>query len=605
MKKPLNLMILAVAFLMGLSLVSAVTCTESGSSLTAISKTINEGQTISSQNLVCSNTLNQTITATRLGAFFQLSSSSGNAPFNIDALGSKTITLDYSSLTQGSYQGYISFSDGSSIPINVVVNKVSQTDILVFPTSKVLTVKQGDEKTQNILISVASSYPRVITIQSLDFNPGTETIKFGDLNLGQIAPGQSISIPIIFTGKEAQVGTYQTNLKIFATDSSGQIDLPTINLQLQVTQGVTPVTNNTFSVKPNCALSASTMNLNTTQKLTCSNVDFNIRVNPLYNEFFEGLGSETIGGIYTYNFKPVKYGNTNFKARFTSLDGSPLFSEFSQEVVISSSGATLPGSELGFIFTPSLSKAKSGDFVVIQLVDTKTNSTVANPEVLIDAIPLVQNNSIFKFNFLAQKTYNIRGKSPGYTDLVKDISLSSIPMTMNITPETGDSLTTFTITTSAENASLLIDGVKVSNPYIGFLTAGNHELLGSKEGYIDITRNITIEQGLSVSGDFIQNTLNILSLTKNASYEIIYYSKDINENETIVKGYGNKIQITPEKAGTYLLITDGKTLNSYAISKKKSNIWWWVGGIVLLIGGIWYLYNRNQETPSSDTDFSI
>ena len=107
-------------------------------------------------------------------------------------------------------------------------------------------------KTQNIIITVPSNYPSSITIQAVNFNPGTETILFGDLNLGLVQPGQSVQIPVVFSGKNAQTGVYQTDLNILAINSSGQVNLPKISLSLQITAGITPATNETFFQRPTC-----------------------------------------------------------------------------------------------------------------------------------------------------------------------------------------------------------------------------------------------------------------------------------------------------------------------------------------------------------------
>ena len=281
------------------------------------------GQTPPTRTFTCSNNGGSSISLTPSGSYISISPTS-LAP-NISQL--FTVSFD-SNTPSGIITRSVTFSD-SSTPISLTLNVTSapvtqQGDILIFPTSKVITVQQGQEKTQNILVTVPSSYPRTIVIHSVDFNPGTEPIKFGDLNLGQVPPGQSIQIPILFSAKDAQTGTYQTNLNIFATDSEGQINLPTISLQMQVSAGVTPVTNDTFSTRPSCSVSAVNMNINGTYTLTCSGVSNNLEVNPQYNEFLIGKAVDLTSGIYTYTFSPVKFGNTKFIATF-SYKGSPVF----------------------------------------------------------------------------------------------------------------------------------------------------------------------------------------------------------------------------------------------------------------------------------------
>ncbi len=368
--------------------------------------------------------------------------------------GSKNIKIAISQdIPAGSYILSISFFDNStfvsSFPVSVIINEgeVEQGDILIFPTSKVITIQQNRIKTQNILITVPANYPRTVTIQSVDFNPGTETIRFDDLNLGEVSPGQSVSIPIIFDGSDAQIGTYQTNLNIFAIDSQSLIDLPSISLQLQVTGGVTPIDETTFSAKPSCSLSSSDMNLNETHTMSCSGVVNNLDVYVPYNKYFEGLGRDITSNIFTYTFRPVKFGNTDFVAYFENR-GSTIFTPFKQSVRVSSTGGVVPGTNLKLIFTPSLDVAKDSQSIAVQVVDNSSNSLVKFPSLDIDAIPIDNSSErTFFVKFKANKNYSIRASAIGYNDLVEIISLTSQPMDLQITPEEGNTLTTFTITT--------------------------------------------------------------------------------------------------------------------------------------------------------------
>src|SRR3990167_2327477 len=146
---------------------------------------------LSTSQTTCTNDGNISVSISQIGTDFNLSDSSiGSFPSQ------KTLTISYNpSASIGLHSGSITFSDGSSsVPIAFQVNAPQQTQsdsgILIFPTSKVVTVQQGSEKSQSITLTVPSTYPTSITIQSVDFNPGTETISFGDLNLGLVSPGQ-------------------------------------------------------------------------------------------------------------------------------------------------------------------------------------------------------------------------------------------------------------------------------------------------------------------------------------------------------------------------------------------------------------------------------
>lgn len=609
MKQKILLAIVLSVVLMGLA--SAVSCTSN-----SISKEYQTGSSTNQVQVSCTNSGNSTVQVSKTGNYFTINQDS------INSSSSSIITVSFDpNAPSGFYNNFITFSD-SSTPISVTLNvtAIQQTvtnpssPIQVFPTSKVLTVQQGQEKTQNILISVPSNYPSSINIQSVDFNPGTEVIKFGDLNLGLVNPGQSVSIPILFSGKDAQIGTYQTNLNIFATNSTGQILLPTINLQLQVTQGVSPITNNTFSTPPSCSLSASTMNLNNTYSLTCSNIVNNLQVIPQVSDFFEGISVNYASNIYTYTFKPIKYpsnGLTDFSAIF-SFQGSPIYQKFMQQVRISASSGTLAGTNLKLIFTPGLDKAKNKEQVVIQLVDNSSGSLVQNPQIFIDAVPLTNSSfGSFYFNFEAFKNYSVRGIAPGYNDLTNEIYLQTQPMTININPSSGDGNTIFNISTSVANASLFYNGILVSNPYTGNLPEGIVQLRATKEGYFETNVNITVSPGLRAtpSGVLEKGISQILTLSRNVTWNLIYQD-DVDALPTsLSSGSGGVVEFIPEKAGIYSLKFDEKVFWTGEIKGWDGtlfgiSLWWWIGGPIILLGAIILIRRMRKGGDSSSLPFS-
>lgn len=557
--------------------------------------------------LTCSNTNNETTIINKIGSYFSIDKSS------LPALSSgNTITFLFdNSAPIGNFQGIILFSNSSlQIPVNLAVNQSQQSpsDILVFPTNKIITVTQETEKTQNILITVPPSYPRTITIQSVDFNPGTETIRFGDLNLGNVLPGQTTSIPIVFSAKGAQVGTYQTGLNIFATDSNGKINLPVVNLQMQVTAGISPVTNETFSTSPSCSLSGTIFNLNSTYSFNCANVANNIEVNVHYNPYFEGISADLSSGIYTYRFKPIKFGNTDFIASF-SYRGSPIFQAFKQEVKISASGASIPGTDLRLVFTPFLDQIRNNQEVIIQLVDNKSGSLVFNPVVYVNAIPLNSSSNSFPYRFQTGISYSIRGVAPGYNDIVQSLSLNLLPLEIRITPSSGDATTSFTIDTLPENATLYLDGIKINNPYTGLLSIATHTIESFKEGYLDAVKNITITDSLtaSPSGEFKKDTTIIYTLSKNVSWAVIYQKSKDSPEEILTSGTGNIIELIPKKTGVYTIKSGTNILAQNEIegwTGKIFGIRWYYYLIVGVIIGLLYVYSRKTSTSSSNVNLS-
>lgn len=539
----------------------------------------------------------------------QLSASSVSVPSHA----SVTVSIK-ASAPAGSYSGTLDYT-GGSIPVSVFVQAPAQNTtpggIIVFPTSKVISVQQGAEKTQNILISVPSTYPRTITINAVNFNPGTDPISFGDLNLGQVAPGNTIQIPIVFSGKEAQTGTYQTDLSILATDSEGQVMLPAVSLQLQVTAGVTPVTGETFSTKPTCSLSATDFNLNQTYSFTCSNAVSNLDIVPQYNEYFEGKKVEVSSGLYRYDFVPTKYGETTFKALFL-FKGAPIFSAYSQDVRITSSGSLTPGTSLRFAFTPSLENALEGQAVLIQLVDNKTGSLVNSPIILVNAGEVNKTGSFsFEYHFEARKDYELRGKAQGYDDLVQTIKIDPKSITINVNPISGNELTFFNISTSVENATLLLNGASVSNPYYSTLPAGIVKIQAQKDGYNTAEINVTVDASnriIAGGANFKKGEKQTLTLAEPGNYTV-FYQTDLTaiERESYLTGTGTIIEFTPKKSGAYIVEVDGRSIATYqAEGFSFSNKWGFmpVWGWLLLVGGIIIIFVviAYMKGGSSDAD---
>ncbi len=482
----------------------------------------------------------------------------------------------------GNYVGSINYFEGMT-PIGIYIEENEtqiESDIIVFPTSKVVTVKQGSEKTQSIMLTVPSNYPGSINILSVDFNPGTETILFGDLNLGQIAPGSSIQIPIVFSGIDAQTGSYFTQLSILATNSEGQVNLPTISLTLQVTAGVTPVTGDTFSTPPTCSLSATSFNLNNTYSFTCSGVVSNLEIEPQYSEYFEGKTVEVSSGLYKYEFIPLKYGETDFVVVFR-YSGAPIFQPYKQTVRITSAGSLVAGTNLKFIFTPKLDEATGDEeSFLIQLGDNKTGSLVQGPRIWVNALELNTSTGTFEYSFEPNTDYEIRGKAEGYEDIVQTINIKPQKIEIRISPGTGDTLTTFSVNTSVENATITIGGVDYFGFYLGLLPGGVNEIKAVKEGYKTEIINFTVDDRIriiSFGGEFKKGIDQNFTLNINASW-VVYHKKSMDDVERteIAKGTGDLIVFLPDKKGIYVIEAEGMYIGTYEIPGFSFKNKWWI-----------------------------
>lgn len=519
----------------------------------------------------------------------------------------------------GSYSGTIDWS-GGSLPVSVFVESQANTtinsDITVFPTSKITTVQQGKEKTQNILVSVPSNYPRSITIEAIDFNPGTETITFGDLNLGQIAPGNSINIPIVFSGVDAQTGTYQTDLRFSAKDSAGNVPLPTVSLTLQVTQGINPVTDSTFNTAPTCSLSNTQLSLNQTYSFTCSNTQANLDIDIRPDGWFIGTKQETASGLYRYDFTPVKYGNWEFHADF-KVNGAPIFAPYNEDVRVTSAGSVIPGTVLRFDFTPKLENAVGGENISILIVDNKTGSLVSNPRLFINALELTPtglNLDTFVYNFESQKDYELRGVANGYDNLIQTININPEPITITVTPATGTTGTQFNISTNPSNATLYINGVEQSNPFLGQLPAGVIPIEARKSGHTTAQINVTISGTITANpsgGEILKKGEDItITLSESINYTIYHQEKlDSIESEEYLSGAGSVITFKPDKSGVYVIEdSDGKhiaTFSTKPFSWKNKLLWipywaWLIIGILLIIVVVVIVYFKSQGSAEDD-----
>lgn len=526
-----------------------------------------------------------------------------------------------STATGGTYSGYLHYDFGSDdgvIPINVVVAQEEDPvnyDIIVFPTSKIVNVQQGAVKTQSILIDVPANYPRTITVKSVTLEPEVDTIRFGDLNLGQIAPGNSLQIPIIFSGEEAQTGSYSTTLKMLATDSEGQINLPQVTLIVQVTAGTSPVTEDTFSTPPTCSLTATTFNLNNTYSFTCSNTVSNLDIIIPSSDYYTGKKVETSQNIYRYDFMPKKYGNTIFKAEFR-YKGASIFDPFEQEIRITSSGSTVAGTDLRFSFTPKLEEAQDGEKVLIQLVDNKTGSLVSDPIVMVNALEINKTGDYsFEYSFVAETDYELRGKALGYADLVQTISINPQIINIILSPISGDTSTIFTINTSVENATLFINDGVVENPYSGTIPGGLNVIKAVRKGYTTTEKNLTVESIIRISSggeNFKKGALQTFFLTQNATWKVYYLnSMDATSVDLVESGEGTKIEFTPDKKGFYKLEADGVMVGPYYEIKGFSlgNKWGFMPAwawmliilVVIVIIIIVIAVKRNSSTYADDS----
>lgn len=533
-----------------------------------------------------------------------------------------TITLN-SNVPAGNYVGSIIF-DGGSIPvainiptINIPPVQISGCDIEIFPTLlSNIKVSQGDKKTRNIQVTVPDCYPSFVKINGVSLATDEKPIQLGELSLGNVLPGNSILIPIEIDSNDVATGQYSDTLLFSIYNSSGnKLNVPSVSIGVYVSAGISPVTNNTFSTPPTCALSATTLNLNATYSFTCSNVVSNLQIEPQYSTYFEGKKVDVSSDLYRYDFIPLKYGETDFIGVFR-YNGAPIFQPYLQHVRISSSGSSIGGATLKIIFTPRLDQATGDENkFLIQLADNSSGSLVSNPRVWVNALEINSSTDTFEYPFIPNTNYEIRGKANGYDDIVQTINITPNKINILISPASGDTLTPFNITTSVDNATLSINGQTYYGSFWGNLIGGVNEIKASKDGYKTEILNFTVGENFritGVSGEFKRGIVQNFTLNKNSTSWVVYFQDrlDSTQRTEYSRGNGNLISFTPNKNGVYVLEADGTNIGTYQIPGFSFNdkwgflpAWAWlsIGLVISIIIFILIMRAKNKRNnPGQD-----
>lgn len=536
----------------------------------------------STESFTCSNSDSQDIAVVSNG-YFSINSNV------LESNSSKSFTVTIANNAPNGYSpGLINLGSFYFIPVNVTI-----------PSQQVL---QGGCQINPSLVSYTQSIQQgtQIPLPKITFNPidcnGNLVLTASTVSIqgGIVTPqGQKpISISSVVSdgiilnidtnGLSSQ--TYTSALNVNAFNKNFQIPFTII-----VTTGTSPASNYSASSLPTCSLSSTTLNLNATYSLICSQIQPDIKVVPnVDSDFIEGTGIDKTSSQITWYFKPKKFGNTLIKADFYYQD-YPVGTQFSQEVRVSASGLGVGGTNLQLVFTPSLGLAKPNEDVIIQVIDNKSNSLIDNVELFINAKQLNGSNS-FIYKFEQDKNYSVRAKATGYADFVDTLRLSSQPLEIIFNPTSGDTSTMFSINTSVPNATLYLDGVKIDNPYSGSLSMGTHEFLAIKDGFYDTIKNITITNALSalLTTEFKKNKAQLLTLSNNVSWQVNYQADILSPKVERLTGTGNQISFTPDKKGFYTIQSGNQTLSTFELKGwdgKFFGINWYIiaGGLALIV----------------------
>lgn len=515
----------------------------------------------------------------------------------------------------GNYENYI-IIDGVILTIPITIQEAPQpsSGVIVFPTAKVINVQQSQIKNQNIQVIVPSSYPRVITIQSVSFNPDLDLIQFGDLDLGQLSPGQTLNIPIIVDARNVQSGDYNTQITILATDSQGQVQLSPSNLKIVVSVGVNPSTNETFTTKPSCSLSAIELNLNSSYTLICTNVGNNLEISTPYNSYIEGIRADLSSTTYTYTFKAVKIGTTTFIVTF-NYKGFSIFSPFTQEIRITPSGSSpVAGTTLRFEFYQDGIKREHNNLLSgitnVLILDNKTNSVVPSYTLYLNG--LFVNSTL---NLEIDKNYELRVSSGGYLDNVINFTVSKKEIGINLIPDKSsyEVFDIVNLTCDVENCSFLLDDSVITSPYT-FSASGTFLLKAVKENYITTNKTIEVKSLVNL-GDctpvydkWKKGSDVVCEITKNVSWDVYRDGLKINSGEGLRLDFKiDEHGIYEIKSGDYLIkqanIKGRDWIYIFRWSTIKSKWLWYLIIVPLILVGGWLLFFRKSGIKSKGIGF--
>lgn len=574
-----------VAIVMSIAVASAaVTCDKTQIVTSSVQGTAATSQSISCVNSDTSTTAN----IQKSGSYFSLDSSF------ILPNATRIIVLTFDSAApSGNNLGAITFSESGSSVVNVlmVVNSTQQVGCQINPSlvSYSQAIQQGTRTPIPTITFSPTNCPGTLslTASSVSVQGGIITTEGQKPISISSVTSEGVNLVIDTSGLTTQT-TYTSTLNINAFSKNFQVPFNII-----ITSGTSQPANVTLSTLPTCSLTATVLNLNSTYSLICSNIQPDISISPVVDtDYIVGAGVETSSNQFIWKFQPIKFGNTFIKANF-NYRNAPIGTPFKQEVKVSSSGIVAPGTLLGFLFTPSLDTAQSNQDIAIQLVDNKSGSLVPNPEIYIDARLLNGTGNTFYTKLDYGKSYQLRGRSPGYDDIIFTMQLQSKQQNISLSPPNPDSGTTILLTSSVPNASIFIDETKVTNPYSGTLSRGSHVLRAIKEGYLDASLNITVLEAVNVSllTQFKKGTPQMIQLNRNVSWAVNYQKDYASLPTPFAQGTSNVIQFTPDKAGIYSILSNGNPITTYEIKGFSLDYpiagiqwyWWLLIGIVVIV----------------------
>lgn len=538
--------------------------------------------------------------------------SSDKSQIDIPANSQKTETITFTitsatSVTAGTYNPNNKLflgSNGISFSINLQEDLTGKCRVYTLPIPLSKTLEAGATASQSIDVYVSKYCNDALTI-STNQPQRTKPITFDSIS-GLVEPSQKFSVTLKYDTAGVQTGTYTDNIIVSAVDEDENQYSLTIPISLTITGTISPISNGTISTFPNCALSSSTFNINTTYSVTCQNIDANLDLQPVIDDnYIKGINQEETSNTYTYYFKPKKYGITNISIKFL-LRNAEIGDRWGQQISITGSGGQT-GTAMDVRFYPNLYEVN--DTVTIRAIDNSSGDILYNVRIYIDGIEV---NSTIKLE--PNKDYELRLSHDGYPNLVKTININPKPINFSVLSsyKVGDELN---FSTDPSNCVVSLNDDIVELPF-RFDSAGNFKITVSKTGYTSTSKTITVSsfpnkvystpseeagQGKEVTVEFERADTNLSATLK--------YSKNNSEVYIQTPFIGKLIKFKLDEEGLYNVYADGIITQSYQVNQKEWYKQWWgitglsVMGLFIIIFIIRKINSKSSSTASSPTMF--
>lgn len=495
------------------------------------------------------------------------------------------VSFNISADSVGVYNGYISLSPANeviypTIPVYITVSSGQpQEECKLIPelTADYPTIQADTPPFEKkYIVRVGKGCVGGVEITSVYFSgtgiiqtpEGQKPIRLsGAQSLGYKYPGEQAYFNVLYDVSGLPTGTYQATAKVVG-NYNGELVSAEIDFSITIVGAASPV-NTSFSSLPECTLPSS-MEVNTTYKFICNNVNPNIKISIPYSEYFVGVMVEEPGNQFIYTFKPVKPGETEFTAVFT-YKNVPIGEPFRQKVTISEPGVPALGrGNLTFVFYPSLDMLVPGDELVVECRDSKTNKIIKDCDLYVDG-RLVENKT---FVVEGGRTYHLSLDAPGYLTVDKEITVELPSLKIFVTPDNpvvGDMIT-ITVKNSVnnqdvENAEIYWDGVPVE-PTFRVQSEGNHTVRVVAEGYKEAEKTVFVE--MYPAATFIPKRIYLnrnvtLTLNKNASWYVGYKRSPEQPEQKIAEGKSDRVVFTPTEHGIYTVYLEGSRVARWEI----------------------------------------